>query len=505
MLVGILGSLEVSSNVGSSSLGGRKQRVVLACLALRIGRVMSVDELIEAGWGDDLPAKPANALQYQITRLRKILESDSAHPQHLITSKPGYRLDRDSVATDAEQFEAFLAGARQAFEAGDNDRAASLVDESLALWRGPALADFRHDGFARADAERLDEERVAAIELQLDIALAQGRHTEVAPQLAQLTRLHPLREGLWARRVLALYRSGRQSEALRAFYVARESLAEVGLAPGAGLRELEQQIIEQDSSLFPEANRAPSHNLPAPPNRLIGREADIESVSELTEAGRLVTLTGPGGAGKTRLAIAVGRALLDRYPGGTWFAPLDTLDDGSLLPAAIGRVIGMREDPERSVVDTLVDHLSPNKTMLVLDNCEHLIESVAPFVSDLMARCDHLSVLATSQVTLESAGEVVFAVNPLAVPGETSSVYDLIGETDGVALFLERARGGGARVEDWDDAAMAAVGDTVTALDGMPLALELAAARTRSMSPEEIARGPAIDPACPDFVHLRHR
>ena len=491
MLVRILGPLEVSSDLGSPSLGGPKQRVVLACLALRIGRVTPVDELIEAGWGDDLPANPANALQYQIAQLRKVIESDAAHPQYLITSRPGYRLDPDTVTTDAEQFEVTVAAARQAFATGENERAASLVDESLALWRGAALAEFRYDDFALADAERLDDERVAAIELQLDIALSDGRHAEASPQLAQLTREHPLREGLWARRVLALYRSGRRSEALGVFRDARDSFAEVGLEPGVDLRELEQQIIDQDSSLDPGATRAgaPSHNLPAPPNRLVGREADIESVSELVEAGRLVTLIGPGGAGKTRLAIAVGRALLDRYPDGVWFLPLDTLEDGSLLPAAIGRVIGMREIPDRPVVDTLVDHLSGKRTMLVLDNCEHLIEAVATFVLDMMARCDQLSVLATSQVTLESAGEVVFVVTPLTIPGQTASIYDPIGEIDGVALFLERARDAGTNVGDWDDTTIAAVANIVTALDGMPLALELAAARTRSMSPDEIARG----------------
>lgn len=491
MLVQILGPLEVSSDLGSPSLGGRKQRVVLAYLALRIGRVAPVDELIEAGWGDDLPANPANALQYQVAQLRKIIEGDPAHPQYLITSKPGYRLDPDTVTTDAEQFEATVAAARQAFATSDNDRAASLVDESLALWRGPALAEFRYDDFARADAERLDDERVAAIELQLDIALADGRHAEASPQLAQLTREQPLREGLWTRRILALYRSGRQSEALRVFQDARDSLAEVGLEPGTDLRELEQQIIDQDSSLLPEATRARPrlHNLPAPPNRLVGREANVEKVSELVEAGRLVTLIGPGGAGKTRLAIAVGRALLDRYPGGIWFLPLDTLDDGSLLPAAIGRVMGMREIPDRPVIDTLVDHLSPRKTMLVLDNCEHLIEPVATFVRDIMARCDQLSVLATSQVTLEAAGEVVFAVAPLTIPGQAGSIYDPISEIDGVALFLERARDAGTSVENWDDTSIAAVANIVTALDGMPLALELAAARTRSMSLDEIARG----------------
>ena len=491
MLVRILGPLEVSSDLGSPSLGGRKQRVVLACLALRVGRVTPVDDLIEAGWGDDLPANPANALQYQVAQLRKIIETDAAHPQYLITCKPGYRLDPDTVTSDAEQFEASLAAARQSFAAGDNANAASLVEEALALWRGPALAEFRYDDFARADAERLDDERVTAVELQLDIALGDGRHAEASPQLAQLTREHPLREGLWARRVLALYRSGRQSEALRVFQDARDSLAHVGLEPGIDLRELEQQILDQDSSLDPAATRAqaPAHNLPAPPNRLVGREADIEKVTALVESGRLVTLIGPGGAGKTRLAIAVGRALLDRYPDGIWFLPLDTLEDGSLLPTAIGRVIGMRENPDRPVVDTLIDHLSPKKTMLVLDNCEHLVEPTAAFVRDILASCDQLSVLATSQVTLEAAGEVVFAVTPLAIPGQTASIYDPIRDIDGVALFLERARDSGARVKDWDDAAFAAVANIVTALDGMPLALELAAARTRSMSLDEIARG----------------
>lgn len=184
----------------------------------------------------------------------------------------------------------------------------------------------------------------------------------------------------------------------------------------------------------------------------------------------------------------MGRALLDRYPGGVWFLPLDTLEGGSLLPAAIGRVIGMRENPNRPVIDTLVDHFSPKKTMLVLDNCEHLIEPVATFVHDIMARCDQLSVLATSQVTLESTGELVFAARSLAIPGRTASIYDPISEIHGVALFLERARDVGASVGDWDDTAIAVVASIVTALDGMPLALELAAARTRSMSLDEIAR-----------------
>ena len=253
MQVRVLGPLEASSGGDPLPLGGQKQRIVLAVLALRLGLVASTDELIEAGWGDDLPANPTKTLQYQIAQLRKIIEPDAAHPQHLVTAKPGYRLDPETVTTDAQEFATSLGAVRRALDNGDHDLARSLVDEALELWRGPALTEFRDNEFARSDGERLESERIAATELQVDIALAVGRHAEATPQLAQLTDEHPLREGLWARRVLALYRSGRQSEALRVFQDARDVLAEVGLDPGPELRELEQRIIEQEDSLTPEA------------------------------------------------------------------------------------------------------------------------------------------------------------------------------------------------------------------------------------------------------------
>ena len=269
MEIRILGALEASFDVDPLPLGGQKQRIVLAVLALRLGLVASTDELIEAGWGDDLPANPTKTLQYQIAQLRKILEPDAAHPQHLITVKPGYRLDPETVTTDAQGFATSIGAARRAFDKGDHDLARSLVDAALGLWRGPALAEFRDNEFARSEAERLESERTAATELKIDIALVTGRHAESTPQLAQLTDEHPLREGLWARRMLALYRSGRQSEALRVFQDARHVLAEIGLEPGPELRELEQRIIEQDDSLTPEATgvTATPNNLPAAPNR----------------------------------------------------------------------------------------------------------------------------------------------------------------------------------------------------------------------------------------------
>ena len=490
MQVRILGTLEATSDGHLLPLGGQKQRTVLAVLAMRLGGVASIDELVEAGWGDDLPANPINTLQYQVAQLRKVVEPDPTNPHNLITTKPGYRLDPETVTTDAEQFEASVAAARTAFEDGDHEQAQSLIDDGLGLWRGPALAEFVDREFARTEAERLESERVGAMELQIDISLASGRHAEATPRLAKLTDEHPLREGLWARRVLALYRSGRQSEALRVVQDARDALAEVGVVPGTELRELEQRILEQDESLAPDEQSWPRpNNLPAPPNRLIGRDADVAKVQQLLRGGRLVTLSGPGGAGKTRLALAVGQVMLDRYPGGLWFAPLDGLEDGSLLAAEVGRAIGMRENPERSVFDTLVDHLGPEPTLLLLDNCEHLVEPVADFVDELLARCGQLTMLATSQVTLETVGETVFPVTPLATPGQTTSIYDPIDGIDAVALFVERARDAGTAVEAWSDGDLAAAANIVSALDGLPLALELAAASTRSMSLHEIAGG----------------
>ncbi|MFW2383938.1 MAG: ATP-binding protein, partial [Acidimicrobiales bacterium] len=271
----------------------------------------------------------------------------------------------------------------------------------------------------------------------------------------------------------------------------REVLAEVGLDPGTDLRQLEQRILEDDESLTPGPEPVPRapNNLPAAPNRLIGRDRDIQSVRDLLNRGRLVTLLGPGGAGKTRLSIAIGEVLLDRYPGGVWFVSLDSLDDGSLLAAEVGRISGMRETVDRPIIETLALHLGGKRSLLVLDNCEHLVDPVAAFVQNVMARCANLSILVTSQVTVEAPGEAVFSVAPLALPGETTSIYDPITDSAAVALFVERARDSGVNTDGWNDVALAAVANIVSALDGLPLAVELAAARTRSMSLEEIAEG----------------
>lgn len=491
MQVHILGPLEVISRGNSLHLGGPKQRTILALLALRCGQVVSIDELIDAGWGDDMPANPANTLQYQVAQLRKLIEDDPAQPKHLLTMSPGYCLSADYVTTDVELFATGVTKAREALAGGEQTKASELLDAALALWRGPALVQFHYEDFALADTERLEAERVTAIELQIDIAMAAGQHDQVTAQLAQLTQEHPFREGLWARYVLALYRSARQSEALRALQNARDTLGKIGLDPGSELRDLERQILDQDTSLEPlkASPQLPPNNLPIPPNRLIGRDTDIDTVCDLLANSRLVTLLGPGGAGKTRVAVAVGERLTSRYPGGVWFVPLDNLDDPALVSAELGRRTVMRENPDQPVLETLAEHLNAKPTLLIIDNCEHLIDEVASIAHELLSNTRHLNVLATSQAILDTTGEVVFTVSPLAVPGQTASIYDPLLEVHSVALFIERAREVGATVDTWDDTALAAVANIVSALDGIPLALELAAARTRSMSLEEIATG----------------
>ncbi|MCL1592735.1 MAG: winged helix-turn-helix domain-containing protein [Actinomycetia bacterium] len=491
MHVKILGPIEVASDDETITLGGPKQRAVLAVLATRYGEVVSSDELIDAVWGDDLPANPLNTLQYQIAQLRKLLERDAAQPQHLITRAPGYMLDSATTTLDANRFQTLVDESRASASTPGDAIALKLVDDALALWRGPALVDFRYEDFATSESVRLDDLRLAAEELRVDISLASGQHSALIARLAQLTIDNPLREGLWTRLMLALYRDGQQTEALRAYRRATEVLADVGVEPSQPLRTLEQQIIEQDPALDPPQQQTPTpdHNIPVPPNSLIGRATAVEDLVERLEDGRLITLTGPGGSGKTRLAIEVATRSLGRFPGGVWFVPLDEIDEPTLLAAFTGETIGIRERASRDVIDNLTSSLGDQPSLLVLDNAEHILDAVADLVGKLMARATSLRVMATSQAPLGLKGEIVFGVDPLTLPGSSASIYDRFEDVDAVALFVDRARASGTSVEDWDASAYAAVANIVAALDGMPLAIELAAARTRAMSLAEIADG----------------
>ncbi len=491
MQVRILGPIEVAIDNKPVALGGAKQRSVLGVLAIRHGQVVSSDELIEEIWGDRLPSNPLNTLQYQIAQLRKLIEDDPSNPQFLVTRSPGYLLDPGMTSLDASSFDTLVRDARTALAEGDDVLAAEFVDEALTLWRGPALADFRYEDFAQSYAASLDDARLAAEELRIDISLSSGHHTEAIPRLTQLVSEHPLREGLWAQQMVALYRDGQQTEALRAYQNARSALGDVGIDPSTELRTLEQQIIEQDPALDgPQQPAVPTqNNLPSAPNSLVGRDQAVTDILSTLASSRLVTLSGPGGSGKTRLAIEAAEQSLERFDGGVWFVPLDQIEEPLLVPAFVGRTVGMKERPDVDVADNIAATLGVRPVLLVLDNAEHIVDATAELTASLLTKCPNLVVLVTSQALLDVHGETVFNVEPLSLPGNTSSIFDRLEDVDAVSLFIERTVAAGTTPEEWDDESYAAAANIVAALDGMPLAIELAAARTRSMSLREIADG----------------
>ena len=305
----ILGPLEVAAGDRPVQVDGTRERALLAILLIHAGEVVSADRLIEELWGSGLPGNPSNALQVVVSRVRRALDV-SGGPSRLVTRKPGYVLDVHPDELDAGRFGRLVAEARQVAPA-DQPRGLALLEEALGLWRGPALAEFAVEGFAREEITRLEEERVRAVEMKTEAELALGRHAELVGELKALVAASPLRERLRGQLMLALYRSGRQGEALRVFQEGRSALVdELGVDPGPELQELHQQILVQAASLIaaPEVVAAPRSNVPAPLTSFVGRHSTLQDARKLLLRSRLVTLTGTGGCGKTRLALELARS-----------------------------------------------------------------------------------------------------------------------------------------------------------------------------------------------------
>lgn len=474
----VLGPVEVVDGGEPVALGGRQQRALLALLLLEPGRTVSTDRLVEELWEGRPPRGADGTLRVYVSRLRAAVGGE------LRARSPGYVLDIDPECCDAWRFDRLARDGREALARGAAGLAADRLATALALWRGPAFADVCGGGRVADEARRLDELRLTTLEDHLDAELALGHHAPLVPQLELLVGQHPLRERLWRQLVLALHHSHRRSEALSTCERARLALTEgFGVDPGEELRSLESAVLRHE--LVAAEPAAERHNVPAPLTSFVGREHELDDLAEQVRAHRLVTLTGAGGAGKTRLALEACRAQVGAWTGGVWFVDLTTHVDARTTAHAVAEALGVRERADVSALDGLVQHLREREVLLVLDNCEHLASACAEIVHEVLRTCPHVRVVATSRVVLGVPGEADHRVDPMPTPGDDLSAADMA-RFASVRLFLDRGR---ARRKDVATTAaeIRTVARICREVDGLPLAIELAAARARSLSVDEMA------------------
>ncbi|MGW1866453.1 BTAD domain-containing putative transcriptional regulator [Streptomyces mauvecolor] len=434
---------------------GPRLRSLLAFLALNAGHTVPAERLVDALYGDEPPAGAPGALQSQVSRLRKSVAIEYG--------PAGYRLVADPEDVDVLRFEQLARDGARAREAGDPGRAAVLLREALGLWRGPALADLAHAPFAAAQSARLEELRADAVEELAEAELALGGDpSELLPWLREAVAAHPLRERLRGQLMRALRRGGRGAEALAEYETARTLLAEeLGTDPSPDLAAVHLSILRGE-----EARTAPASRLPAQLTSFVGRDSELAVLVRLLGSSRLVTLIGTGGTGKTRLALEAAA----RLPGEVWFVDLSAATRTAL---AVRGALGLRDsgadDPEAALAEALRDRAA----LLILDNCEQIVEDAAALTHRLLSHCPGLRVLATSREALGITGESLRPVGPL--------------DTDAaVRLFTDRAVAVRPDFE-LDDSNSRTVQGICDSLDGLPLAVELAAARLRQLPLAEIA------------------
>jgi predicted ATPase/DNA-binding SARP family transcriptional activator len=466
MEFGILGPVEARDGGRAIELGG-KQRALLAVLLLHANEPVSAEAIAIALWGEEAPAQAIKTVQVNVSRLRRAL----GDPRAPVTTAAGYRLDVAPDALDAERFRRLVEAGRQALEEQRPADAGGLLRDALALWRGPPLADLLHEPFAQAGVAALEEERLAAIELRVEADLACGRHAELAGELQRLVAEHPLRERLHGRLMLALYRSGRQADALDAFRRARNALVDgLGIEPGAELRELERAILLQDDSLDARGDALPAVHVPLPPTPTVGRAADLDRLRAALRDGRLVTIVGPGGVGKTRLALELGHAAGREWRDGARFVALAGLGAAEHVTSTLVRRLEIEPFSGEPPEEALARALGRRELLLIIDNFEHVLDA-APAVADLLASAPGLTVLATSREPLSLRAERLFRLDALAPPHAE-------------ALFAAVARAQDARFEGDGEV----VADLCRRLDHLPLAIELAAGRVGVLSLPELER-----------------
>lgn len=483
--VRLLGPVDVVVGTVSEAVVGR-QGAVLAMLALDAGRSVSTDRLIDEVWGEEAPRTVRASLQVHISQLRKrlnVLGVDGA----VVTRSTGYALSTDVVDIDVVQFIELSAAARRALDAGSLDEAVSLSTRSLALWRGDPLDGIQSTPFAAGASVRLTERRLDVVEVWADALTAVGSLDEVARTLEHEVSRHPYRESLWQRLVLALYRAGRRVDAIDRLGSLRRLLSsDLGVRPGTPINELEAMVLDGEPEVAGERHQSrprlsgPGRQLPAIKD-LLGREALTGEVAERSRSTRVATLVGPGGVGKTSVAVNVAASRAHEMSDGVWFIDLGRVSGEHLVISAVAAALGTFSGEEGLTVDALVDVLLDAHALLVLDNCEHVIDEAARVIDELVTRCRRLSVLATSRERLDVPGESVVVVEPLD-------------EQAALALMLQRAgEPAASRDSEW----ISELRNVCDSVDRLPLGIELVAARLSSLSPgvilEQIRRGNGLD------------
>ncbi|MGW7199174.1 BTAD domain-containing putative transcriptional regulator [Streptomyces chryseus] len=490
--VKLLGPIQVYADEGTPvAVGGVRLRMLLARLALEGGRTVFADSLVDGLWGEEPPADAANALQALVSRLRRALRGYAT----VESASGGYRLSVRAEDVDVHHFEDLTARSRRELAAGRADEAASLLTTALGLWQGAALADVLDAPFAAPVATRLDDLRTGAAEDRCDAELRLGRYGEVLADLEAAGAERPLSERVAGLRMRALAAAGRQSDALAVYEAIRERLGdELGVDPSAELRETHLALLRGELETPVERAEAAPSRLPARLTSFVGRDEELGRLAAQLVRDRLVTIVGPGGAGKTRLSLEAATRDRAHARGRVWFVPLagvsapDQLADAVLgaLSSTDGRLYDAGPGQRATPVERMAGLFGSGDALLLLDNCEHLVEAAAELAAELLDQLPELRILATSREALAITGESLCHLGPLDVPTGSPEPAEAA-QSPAVRLFVDRAVG--VRPDfTLDDTTLDAVVEVCRRLDGVPLALELAAAKLRSMSVEQIAR-----------------
>ncbi len=468
----LLGPIEAAVGGRVVHMGGPKQRALLCYLTLHAGEPVSIGALIEAVWGVDAPDGAIRSLRTYVSSLRNLLGSGA----DLHGSQGTYRLDLRSAEIDVDRFRALV---EEALEAEDPRDRCKILDDALDLWRGPFLADIDRP-WVSEEASILDWERQRAISLWADATIDTGHPAQVVPVIERAVAASPLDEHLCHILMRALYGSGRQADALAAYRRLRDGLVrELGVEPGPELRKMEEQILVHEPSIGGPESRS---LLPAPATALVGRSVEIEDLMARIEQVRLLTLTGPGGVGKTRLAVEIGGRVDQNGDRPVFFADLSPISDESAVDTILASSARVQPHPDSGPLASLIEYLQPRRALLIVDNCEHVAGTISRSLAALIRSCPGLTIVATSRAPLHIDGELEWRTPSLTLPDRADTPAEELRQWSAVELLLRRA----SSEFEITSSNQGDVVELCRSLDGLPLALEIAASRLGSMTPAEI-------------------